>query len=55
MCMCVYISMCVRAGMAREEEGTTEMEERKGEGQRHRKGETVEASSRSSLGFCMVH
>lgn len=34
-----------------EEEGTTEMEEREGEGQRQREGETVEASGRSSLGF----
>ena len=28
---CSHISMCVHAGMAREEEGTTEMEERDGE------------------------
>ena len=32
VCMCAQISMCVHAGMARQEEGTTEMEEREGEG-----------------------
>ena len=32
VCMCAQISMCVHAGMARQEEGPTEMEEREGEG-----------------------
>ena len=54
VCMCAHISMYVHADMAGEEEGTTEVEEREGEGQRQREGETVEASGRSSLGFCMV-